>query len=291
MSRSWDASPVVVQILRGDPVGASHPILQPRMIGIRLLDVVDTRQHPDPLSEIHRPMGHAPIAGRQSDGSLSSSVRTEDRIPGHKRSEDRCDLPVVVLQKNRIGSCPRPVSHHQDRHLFPGEASFGGSAASFPGPSRKPSPLSLVEFQDPGLVGFDDSVFRPGLVIGGQGQKSVSPQKGGFRVDPTPSGRLPYRLSFTESLQKEQPAVLVMKTRKERVRQGTKCACLLGTGTVEGRTHAPTSDRRMKATGTSRGGSDQGDDLGDKVLLTSPLDFHLHIVSLSCYHGIYNSKT
>lgn len=215
---------IVVQILRGYPVEQSHPFLQPRMVGIRVLDVVDARQHPDPLSEIHRPIGHTHIAGRQSDGSLSSSVRAEDRIPGQERSKDRFDLPVVVLRKDRIGGGARPVSHHQDRHLLPGEPSFGGSAAPFPGPSRKPAPLSLVGFQEPGLVGFDDSVFRPDLEIGGQGQKSVPPQKGGFRVDPTPPGRLPDRLPFAEFLQKEQPAVLVMKTRKGRVRQGTKSA-------------------------------------------------------------------
>ncbi len=118
---------IVVQILRGYPVEASHPFLQPRMVGIRVLDMVDARQHPDPLSEIHRPMGHPHIAGRQSDGSLSSSVRAEDRIPGQERSEDRFDLPVVVLRKNRIGGCARPVPDDQDGNLFPREPSFGGS--------------------------------------------------------------------------------------------------------------------------------------------------------------------
>ena len=131
---------VVVQVLRGDPVEASHPFLQSRMVGVRILDVVDAGQDSDPLAEIHRPMGHTHIAGRQSDGSLSSSVRAKNRIPSQKRSEDRFDLPVVVLRKNRIGGGARPVSHHQDRHLFPGEPSFGGSAASFPGPSWKPAP-------------------------------------------------------------------------------------------------------------------------------------------------------
>ena len=283
---------VVVQVLRGDPVEASHPFLQSRMVGVRILDVVDAGQDSDPLAEIHRPMGHTHIAGRQSDGSLSSSVRAKNRIPSQKRSEDRFDLPVVVLRKNRIGGGARPVSHHQDRHLFPGEPSFGGSAASFPGPSRKPAPLSLVGFQEPGLVGFDDSVFRPGLEIGGQGQKSVPPQKGGFRVDPTPPGRLPDRLPFTEFLQKEQPAVLVMKTRKGRVRQGTKGALapLAPVPWKAGRM-PPRPDLRMVTTGTGRGDSDQGDDLGDQVLLVSPLDFHLKIVPLSRCHGTYSSKT
>lgn len=47
----------------------------------------------------------------------------------------------------------------------------------------------------------------------------------------------------------------------------------------------------MVATGTSRGGSYQGDYLGGQVFLVSPLDFHLKIVSLSHCHGTYSSKT
>ena len=283
---------IVVQILRGYPVEASHPFLQPRMVGIRVLDVVDAGQHPDALSEIHRPMGYPQIAGRQSDGSLSSSVRAEDRIPRQKRSEDGFDLPVVVLRKNRIEGDTRPVPHHQDRHLFPGEPSLAGSAAPFSGPSREPVSLPLVGSQEKRLVGFDAAAFRPGLEIGGQGQESVSPQKGRFRVDSASPCRLPDRLPFTEFLQKEQPAVLVMKTRKGRVRQGTKGA-LASLAPVPWKAGCmpPRPDLRMVATGTSRGGSHQGDDLGDQVLLVFPLDFHLKIVSLSRCHGTYSSKT
>ena len=65
---------VVVQVFGGHPVEPSHPFLQPRMVGVRVLDVVDARQHPDSLAEIHRPVGHAYPPGRQGDGALSSSA-------------------------------------------------------------------------------------------------------------------------------------------------------------------------------------------------------------------------
>ena len=78
-----------------------------------LLDVVDAGQYADPEASIQRPVGHT-------------------YLPGQEMSEHRFDLPVVVLRKGRIGGRARPVSHHQDRHLFPGEPAFGGSTAPLP---------------------------------------------------------------------------------------------------------------------------------------------------------------
>ena len=49
---------VVVQVFGGHSVEASHPFFQPRVVGVRILDVVDAGQDSDPLVEIHRPMGH-----------------------------------------------------------------------------------------------------------------------------------------------------------------------------------------------------------------------------------------
>ena len=36
---------------------ASFPFFQLRMVGVRILDVVDTGQDPDPLVEVYGPMG------------------------------------------------------------------------------------------------------------------------------------------------------------------------------------------------------------------------------------------
>ena len=167
---------VVVQILCGRPVELSHPFLQPRMGGVRVLNVGDARQHPDSLAnEIHLPVGHAYLPGRQWGGSLSSSVGTEDRIPSPERSEHREGLSMVILRKDRISGRARPVANHQDRPLFPGEPAFGGPAAPVSGPSREPAPLSLVGPQGKSLVGFDEAAFLPGLEIGGQGQESMPP--------------------------------------------------------------------------------------------------------------------
>ena len=77
------------------------------MVGVRILEVVGTGQHPDPLTQVDRPMDHAYLPGRQVDGTLSSSVGTENCIRGQERLQNRFDLPVVVHRKNRIsGSRP-----------------------------------------------------------------------------------------------------------------------------------------------------------------------------------------
>ena len=49
---------VVVQVLGGHSVEPSHPFLQPRMVGIRILDVVGACQYSDSEASIHRPVGH-----------------------------------------------------------------------------------------------------------------------------------------------------------------------------------------------------------------------------------------
>ena len=282
---------VVVQILGGHPMEPSHPFLQARMVGVRILDMVDAGQYSDSLAQVDRPVSHAYLPGRQGDGALSSSVGTENRIPGQERLQNRFDLPMVVLRKDRISGRARPVANYQDRDLLPGEPAFGGSPAPFSGPSREPAPLPLIGSQKPGLVGFDDAAFLPGLEIGGQGQESVSPQKGCFRVDPASSGRLPDRLPFVELFQEEKPAVLVMKTRKRRVRQRIEGA--FASPAPESRESGrvpPWSDLRVVAMRTSGGSSHQGDHLGDQVFLVPPLDRNLEIMSLRRCHGANSSK-
>ena len=105
-----------VQVLCGHtPWNHRIHILQPRMVGVRVLDVVDAGQDSDPEAPIHHPMEHPHIAGP---------------IPSQKRSERRFDLPMVILRKDRISSRARLVANHQDRHLFPGKPLFFGPPLS-----------------------------------------------------------------------------------------------------------------------------------------------------------------
>ena len=195
---------VVVQVFGGHPVKSLHPLFQPRMVSVRVLDVVDAGQDSDPLVQVHRPMGrHAHFPSRQGDGAFSSPIRAKNRIPSQERSQHCFDLPMVVLRKDRIGGRSRPVPDHQNENLFPGEPPFCGPTAPFSGPSRGSAPLPLVGSQEPCLVGFDNPAFLPDFQTGRQGQKPVSPQKGGFRIDPASPSRFADRLPFAEFLQEE----------------------------------------------------------------------------------------
>ena len=283
---------VVVQVFGSHPVEPSHPFFQSRMIGVRVLDVVDAGQDPDPLTDIHRPVGHAHLPGRQGDGSLSTPVRAKDGIPGQQGFQYRFDLPMVVLRKNRIGSRSRAIPDHQNRKLLPGDPPLCGPSIPFPGPSRKPALLPLVGSQKPSLVGFDDSAFLPGFQTGGQGQEPVSPQKSGFRIDPAPPSRLPDRLPFIECLQEEQPPVLVVQSRKGRIRQRIEGA--VASPAPEAREPGglpPRPDLRMVAMGTCGRGSDKRNHLRHKILLVLMLDRSLQLMSLRRCHGVNSSKT
>ena len=135
-------SQVVIQVFGGDSVKSSHPFFQSRMIGVRVLDVVNACQDSDPLVEIHRPMDHAYLTGCQGDRAFSSPVRAKDRIPGQEGLQYRFDLPMVVLRKNRVGSRSRAIPDHQNRNLLPGEPPLCGPSTPFSGPSRKPAPVA-----------------------------------------------------------------------------------------------------------------------------------------------------
>ena len=173
---------VMIQVFGGHPVESSHPFFQSRVVGVRVLDVVDASQDADSLVQVHRPMGHAHLPSCEGDRAFPSPVRAKYRIPGQEGLKHRFDLPMVVLRKNRVGRRSRAIPGHQNRNLLLGEPPLCGPATPFPGSSRKTAPLSLVGSQKPGLVGFDDAAFFPGIQTGGQGQEPVSPQKSGFRV-------------------------------------------------------------------------------------------------------------
>ena len=283
---------IVVQVFGRHPVESSHPLFQPRMVSVRVLNVVNPGQDPDPLAQVHHPMGHAYLPSRQGDRTFPSPVRAQDRIPSQKGFQHRFDLPMVVLGKNRIGGRTRPVSDHQDGNLFPGEPSFLSPTAPFSGPSREPAPLSLVGSQKPSFVGFDDAAFLSGFQTGGQGPKPVSPQKGRLRVDPAPLGRLPDRFPLAEFLQVKHPPIFVVQSREGRVRQGIEGA--MASPAPEAREPgglSPRPDLRMVAMGTGRGSSHQGSDLVNQVFFVSPFDRNFQIVSLSRCHGRNSAKT
>ena len=53
---------IVLQVLSGDAVEASHPSLQAAVVGIDVLDVEDAVQHPRSLLHVNRAVGDASFA-------------------------------------------------------------------------------------------------------------------------------------------------------------------------------------------------------------------------------------
>ena len=80
------ASPteVVPLILGRHSMESEHPPLQPRMVGIRVLDVKNSRQNPDPLVQVDGPVGNAKLPGCQGQRPFPSPVGDEDRVPAHE---------------------------------------------------------------------------------------------------------------------------------------------------------------------------------------------------------------
>ena len=67
---------------------AKHPPFQARRVGVRILDMLDPGQHPNPLSQVDGPVSHLQFAGRQSEGTLYAAIAAEDGIRGQGRFQD-----------------------------------------------------------------------------------------------------------------------------------------------------------------------------------------------------------
>ena len=110
---------VMGQVLGCDSMEPLHPPFQARMVGVHILGMIDTGQHPNALSQVDRPVGQSHFTGRQGEGPLPSAIGAKDGI--QERFQDDFDRLVVVLRENCIGSRSRAVPNGQDRNLLEGE--------------------------------------------------------------------------------------------------------------------------------------------------------------------------
>ena len=135
LSKCFDhATPaqMVVKVFCGHPVEPSHSLFQPRMEGVRILDMVDAGDDSDPLVQIHRPMGHLHLPSRQGDRAFPSPVRAKDHIPSQEGSPHGFDLPMGVLSdESRRKSIPNDPGPQEPEHalgrtpvLLPGHPVF-----------------------------------------------------------------------------------------------------------------------------------------------------------------------
>ena len=259
---------VVPQILGRHSMESEHPPLQPRVVGIRVLDVKNSHQNPDPLVQVDGPVGNAKLPGRQGQSPFPSPVGDEDRVPVHEGTQHGFNGLMVARRKDRLRGGSRAVADHQHRNLFPGQSPLRGPSSPF---SRKPRkrPLSFEGLQEVSLIRFDDPGLVPGHDRLGKGQESMPPVEGRFPVDRATPSHLSDRLPLGHHSHVVEPAVLVAKARQRGLRQRSEGPQTPLTPVArEAGGMTPRPDVGMDAMGASDRDSHQGRDL---FLQTFPL--------------------
>ena len=121
---------VVWQVFGGDAVKAKHPLLQPRVVGIDVLDMEDVLLDPDTCGEVDgfvgdvSGFGHGPIRGR--------SIGTKNALGREKLQEQTTERLLVGPGQHGIEMFALPILHHKGRNLLVRQSAFLGVPAAMP---------------------------------------------------------------------------------------------------------------------------------------------------------------
>ena len=113
---------IIGKVMRSDTVKSAHPLFEPTIVGIDVLNVVDLGDNPNACGQIDRTMGdaHFPSGGTQ----CLAAVGAEDSIACQYGLERSADVHLVSLLQNEVGGAPETIAANQHRNLFVGQAAF-----------------------------------------------------------------------------------------------------------------------------------------------------------------------
>lgn len=139
------ASPaqVVAQVAGGYAVETVHPFLQATIVGIDVLDVINTRDDALTGGQIDWPMRDPHFSGDGSQGLCT--IGTQNDISRQKRLERSANVLLVGFLQHKICGVSRPIPANQDRRLLFGSAAFTRFAARLRGSRASPFLLPFCD--------------------------------------------------------------------------------------------------------------------------------------------------
>lgn len=108
---------VVLQVLGGYPVKASHPLLEATVVGVDILNVEGSFHNPNALPNIDGPMGKAKGTGNRLIDP--SAIGAKNGIPVDQGAQHGSDMVCVDLLQPEVGGLPAAVADHQHRNALP----------------------------------------------------------------------------------------------------------------------------------------------------------------------------
>lgn len=130
------ASPaqIVLQVLGGHTVEATHPTFEPTVVSIDVLDVKDAIEDAWAMLNVKRPVGDS--GGTGEGGINAGAVGAQNGFLIEQRLECRDHVCRIELFQFEVSGLSAAVAHHEHRNLFGAEAALAGYAtpvAGWPG--------------------------------------------------------------------------------------------------------------------------------------------------------------
>ncbi len=224
--------------MRSHAMETAHPRLEPTIVGIDVLHVIDLGDHPNARREIDRTVSDSHFPGGSTQGL--SAVCAENDIACQEGFERRADVLLVSLLQNEIGGTPRSITTNQHRNLFVRQTAFRGLAATFARRTSHSLLLALERFKEKRLVRFGNTDQAQGLLLVRQRQKTMAPAESRVAMHLTDFGAFANTSPFGHLLCVFQPLVLVAQSCQRRSCQRIECslACC-ATVTLQSRGQTP----------------------------------------------------
>lgn len=242
---------IISKVMRSDTVKSAHPLFEPTIVGIDVLNVVDLGDNPNACGQIDRTVGdaHFPSGGAQ----CLAAVGAEDSIACQYGLERSADVHLVSLLQNEVGCAPGTITANQHRNLFVGQAALRSLATALAGRSCHSLFLALERFKEKGLVRFGNANQARGLLFIGQRKKTMTPAECRVAMHVTGFGTFANALPFGHLLRVFQPLVLVAQSSQRRSCQRIECG-LAGSAAValQSRGRTPARDVVMTTLGAHR---------------------------------------
>ncbi len=164
---------IVAQEVGGDAVEAAHPFLESAIVGIDVLDMIDTSDDTLTSGQIDRPVGEAHFFRHCRQRLLSVAVQND--IGCQKRHEHSADMCLVGLLQDEVSSVSGAIPADYDIGLFFGQPALAGFATPLAGCPTQSLSLTFLRFKKAGFLGFGNARQANRLLAVGQTQEAVAP--------------------------------------------------------------------------------------------------------------------
>jgi hypothetical protein len=209
---------IIAQVVGSDTVEAAHPLLESAIVGIDVLDMIDTGDDTLTSGQIDRAVGDAHFFRYRRQRLFS--VGAQNDIVRQKRLERGADMHLVGLLQDDVSGVSGAIPADQNSGLFFRQAALAGFAAPLAGCPTQALSSTLLRFKEVGFIGFGNARQADHLLAVGQTQETVAPAECRVGMNAHRCGAFADARSIDQLLCVGDPFRFVPKSGQRRIGQG-----------------------------------------------------------------------